>query len=600
MADLGNTTVNDTGFLQLPSGTTAQRPGTPGATMFRYNLTTQNLETYSSNSLSWVATQPKTVSATGGITYDAEVDGSTYRVHVFNDTTGAQTFTVNQAGEVEYLIVAGGGGGGDTSGGGGGAGGVVAGFFDAATTNYTINVGAGSVGTTAYSGGTSGDGAFPGDNSTAFGLTALGGGGGGSYQNPGTRINGGSGGGVRGDAQNRGYSQRPSTATQPTSASGGFGHPGGNTPGLNNGDPSAGGGGAGGVGQDCVTLNGGDGGPGINTSISGFPTMYAGGGGGSGGYIGIGGGIERNGIGGAGGGGNGGRLSRFITDPFITDGGDGTGGGGGGVGYDGGGWGASDKGGGTGGSGIVIIRYPLLSEPAQTAPKVTNRNLVFEFDFGISSTYPGYRGTQVFDGKCGNIGTVTGTPLYIYPSSHRGAIRFDGSNDHIGLGRSFCHRQELGTGNVSYTQEAWFRLNATPPGDTTSGYSIFGNASATGIGIQAILVGGNIRVNFGARSTSNFEQATNLSLNTWYHVVAVRQAGVQNRIYINGQLDGTNSGSNLTISGTSQGEMQIGWSDTRVNNRMNGDIAMCRLYNTWLTDQEVLDNYNATRWRFGL
>lgn len=600
MANLRSTTINDIGFLQLPVGNDAQRPGSPTGSQFRYNSNSENLETYSTDSGTWVATQPKSVVATGGIIYDADVDGTRYRVHVFNDTTAAGTFTVEQPGEVEYLIVAGGGGGGDTSGGGGGGGGVVTGFFDTTTTSYSITVGDGSIGTTAYSSGTSGDGAFPGDNSTAFGLTALGGGGGGSYQNPGTRINGGSGGGVRGDAQNRGYSQYPSTALQPTSASGGFGHRGGTTVEMSNGSSSSGGGGAGGVGMDAVALNGGDGGVGLLTAIPGFHTMYAGGGGGSGGYLGNGGGIERNGIGGYGGGGNGGRQSRFDQDPFCTNGADGSGGGGGGNGYDGGGHGSTIQGGGNGGSGIVIVRYPLLSEPETSAPKVTNRNLVFEFDFGNPSTYAGYRATEVFDGKCGNNGTVFGTPLYVNPGSHRGAIRFDGSNDHIGLGRTFCHRQELGTGDVSFTQEAWFKLLNTPPGDTTSGYSIFGNASATGIGMQAILVGGNIRLNFGARNTSNFEQNTNLSLNTWYHVTCVRQAGVQNRIYINGELDGTNSGSNLTISGTSQGEMQIGWSDTRVPNRLNGEIAMCRLYNTWLTDQEVLDNYNATRWRFGL
>jgi hypothetical protein len=37
MATLKNTTINDTGFVQLPSGTTAQRPASPTAGMIRYN-----------------------------------------------------------------------------------------------------------------------------------------------------------------------------------------------------------------------------------------------------------------------------------------------------------------------------------------------------------------------------------------------------------------------------------------------------------------------------------------------------------------------------------------------------------------------------------
>ena len=39
MATLKNTTVNDTGYLILPVGTTAQRPGSPETGMIRYNST---------------------------------------------------------------------------------------------------------------------------------------------------------------------------------------------------------------------------------------------------------------------------------------------------------------------------------------------------------------------------------------------------------------------------------------------------------------------------------------------------------------------------------------------------------------------------------
>ena len=46
MATLKNTTVNDTGFLTLPSGTTAQRPGSPVAGMVRFNTTLGYAEVY--------------------------------------------------------------------------------------------------------------------------------------------------------------------------------------------------------------------------------------------------------------------------------------------------------------------------------------------------------------------------------------------------------------------------------------------------------------------------------------------------------------------------------------------------------------------------
>jgi len=49
MATLKNTTVNDTGFLRLPIGTTAQRPVSPVAGYIRYNTTLSYLEIYTGN-----------------------------------------------------------------------------------------------------------------------------------------------------------------------------------------------------------------------------------------------------------------------------------------------------------------------------------------------------------------------------------------------------------------------------------------------------------------------------------------------------------------------------------------------------------------------
>ena len=46
MATLKNTSINDTGFLTLPAGTTAQRPGSPANGMVRFNSTLNLLEGY--------------------------------------------------------------------------------------------------------------------------------------------------------------------------------------------------------------------------------------------------------------------------------------------------------------------------------------------------------------------------------------------------------------------------------------------------------------------------------------------------------------------------------------------------------------------------
>jgi hypothetical protein len=293
-----------TGAMLLPSGTTAQRPTTPIDGMVRYNSTTGQNEIYQSGS--W----------------------------------NALSFTYT----VDYLIVAGGGGGGAGrastswwSGGGGGAGGVITGSGSiVSNTAYTIIVGAGGNGQLSASNHQTSTG-VNGNNSTALGLEAIGGGAGGSYIDGAVAAgrNGGSGGGGGGGGFSGGSGTVGQGNTGGTSVGGGA--PGGGMGG--------GGGGAGAVGGNAVTGIGGAGGTGINWQSLG--TLYGGGGGGAGlnasGYVGT------PGTGGAGGGGNG------AQGPTGT-GGAGTanrGGGGGGIGGDG----TSTSNGGAGGSGIIIIRY---------------------------------------------------------------------------------------------------------------------------------------------------------------------------------------------------------------------------------------------------
>lgn len=215
---------------------------------------------------------------------------------------------------LQYLIVGGGGGGAGGVCGGGGAGGVLQGTTVLTPGTYSITVGAGGA-----QGNAEGIG-YDGATSTAFSLSARGGGAGGY---PG--HSGGSGGG--------GCSGRTGgSGTSGQGYAGGSGY----TPSPYSG---AGGGGAGATGQNGGG-SGGNGGIGIASSISGTSTYYAGGGaGGSYGQIGA-----HGGTGGLGGGGS----------TNQGDGGAGTpntGGGGGGGGYNG------NSKGGAGGSGIVIVRW---------------------------------------------------------------------------------------------------------------------------------------------------------------------------------------------------------------------------------------------------
>ena len=240
-----------------------------------------------------------------------------------------RTFSISSNADIaiasEVLLVAGGGaGGGFSYGGGGGAGGLV--YYDATNlmkfSSYALSVGSGGSQNSARAPQTSTNGG----NTSFTGLTtAIGGGTGGGDDYDGL-TGGSSGGNSDGGSDGTG-----GLTVAPTS---GQGFSGGRASDGTGG--GAGGGGAGGAGSNSPSLGGNrNGGLGLQYSITGTATYYAGGGGGStrsGGTNGSGG----SGIGGSG-----------VEGGTGTAGSAGTGSGGGG-----------GSTGGAGGSGVIIVAYP--------------------------------------------------------------------------------------------------------------------------------------------------------------------------------------------------------------------------------------------------
>lgn len=70
MASLKNTIINDTGFLQIPAGTTAQRPVSPAAGMYRFNTDELLNEYY--DGTQWVI--PYKIRAVPSVTFLAVTD----------------------------------------------------------------------------------------------------------------------------------------------------------------------------------------------------------------------------------------------------------------------------------------------------------------------------------------------------------------------------------------------------------------------------------------------------------------------------------------------------------------------------------------------
>jgi hypothetical protein len=395
------------GAINIPAGTTAQRPSTPANGMLRYNSSTGYLEGYINggwqfyagtsapvNSVAPVVSGGTTVGSTltttngtwsnspTGYTYQwyrtsSPISGatsSTYTLVTADNTNtiycavtatnpaGSVTQNSNTVGPVtstytiSFLSVAGGASGGFANngfyqaGGGGGSGGFVTGSFTATPTNvYTATVGGGGATKTSAGQGNAGSNTSLTGQTTAVG----GGGGGGSGAAPAT---GGSGGGGEGQ-----------TNTTGAAGTSGQGNTGGN--GTVNGFDSTGGGGGG-----CGANGGGQtGGGGYSSSITGSSVTYGGGGGGAG---------SKNGSGGGGGGAGGGGAG----------GGNGTAGGNGGTNTGGGGGGGSPStgtNGGAGGSGVVILSMPTANYTGTTtgSPTISTSGSQTIVTFTSSGTY---------------------------------------------------------------------------------------------------------------------------------------------------------------------------------------------------------------------
>jgi hypothetical protein len=597
MAQLKNTNIENT--LSLPVGTTAQRPTSPVQGMVRYNTTLNDTEYHDGSR--WRSISDTGVEATGGTIVDTDIGGIAYRIHYFLDT-GNTNFTVTKGGKVEYLIVAGGGGGSDTGSGGGGAGGLLQGTTTVTPQAYTITVGAGGAGTNSYFQGTSGLTGGKGGNSIAFGFTAFGGGGGGGYRSIANdpNLSGGSGGGHRGT----------SGGTGGTGVAG-QGNPGGTST-LSNGNAASGGGGAGGPGGNAVIGLGGKGGIGLVSTITGFTKFYAGGGGGSGGY----GNIVFSGPGGPGGGGHGGGLSRFIDDPVIQNGLPNSGGGGGGQGYDGDT--APVQGGGNGGSGIVIVRYPRSSgttiNPTRTTIStvpnnydgIVRKNLVFNLDVADPVCYTG-TGTSV-KGLSGKSMSGTIYSGVTYTNDFGGLLRFDGTvNSYL---QADVNTLTL-NGNPNFTVDFFVRRI---PGTNIGGAGAFWGFGGTGQGnsVSGWTPTANL-IHLDFFDSSRFATSPSLfyPAGSFIHVCWVRSGGgTPSTSNIQCYVNGVNVGLTQTRSQTRTNQFNtsnagIGVCLGRLNadstaNRAPADIGSFKVYNRALNVEEVQQNFNALRGRYGI
>jgi hypothetical protein len=214
-------------------------------------------------------------------------------------------------------------------------------------------------------------------------------------------------------------------------------------------------------------------------------------------------------------------------------------------------------------------------------PRTVTDGLVFAIDAANPRCYAG-TGNTIYDISSSVVSaTLENGPAF--SSSNGGAIVFDGSNDRIALPVA---SMLYGTGAKTLT--AWAKLTA----NTGSWQMIFGYGTANTNAAFFIGVYGLSSL-FGGFNTDL--QSTSVTLNTWFHITGTYDGSTAN-LYVNGILGlSASRGWNTTQSAQAYIGCQIG-----PQQYWNGSISECRLYNRALSVQEIRQNYNATKGRYGL
>lgn len=547
------------------------------------------------------------------------VEGNDRFLRVFNGTSWvkvSEQSTPPASADIEYLVIGGGGSGGQL--GGGGAGGHLSGSFAQVTSgsSLTVTVGGGGAPVTSVVRGNTGT-----DSSIAVTgyttATALGGGGGGGQgaaSDAGTGKDGGSGGG---GGENDAGTNTPGSGTAGQGNDGGTGGTGAGTQ-LSGG----GGGGAGAAGSNAPgQSSGGAGGNGLTNKITGTSVTRAGGGGGGAWYY-NNGGSSYGGAGGSGGGGAAGTTGNTAAVSGTAN----TGGGGGGAGFTSAGWWITDS--GTGGSGVAVLAYDSGSinaaggivGSAGNSRKYHQFNSTGTFKVGNSDSFQIHSTNLVMHIDAGNFdsrGTsTTGYDLTSYGNDINlsgqsggsltdnpwwncdgtgGLADFDRNGvsaasdvSHTGYG-SFTGRT-----NVGWCIDFWVKTTATG-GWASGGKTIIGRNSGD---IYANITIYNNKANWNHYNGSWQNESSTTSINdgSWHHCAFNNHSDETIDIWVDGvkENDGAASAVNPDTRYFKMDSIGRGYSGQ--NTAM--DFAQCRVYDTTLTDAQILQNYNATKTNF--
>jgi hypothetical protein len=227
----------------------------------------------------------------------------------------------------------------------------------------------------------------------------------------------------------------------------------------------------------------------------------------------------------------------------------------------------------------------------KSGPKVAKDGLVFALDAAVSRSYSG-SGITV-NGLVGIGATlVNGVG---FSSLNAGFFSFDGTNDYISVPNGFTTYIK---NNDYWAVDLWVKLLAQtggPPVLVSAGPSIGYYDFFLEVGDNAIYfaAGGN-----GFIANENVSNTLGYNLtNAYFNIIFIKNGSIGN-VYVN-SINIPMSGSSFSPMPNIDEELRIG-TFRQSGYELHGNIGQFKIYNRALSAQEILQNYNATKRRYGL
>jgi hypothetical protein len=247
------------------------------------------------------------------------------------------------------------------------------------------------------------------------------------------------------------------------------------------------------------------------------------------------------------------------------------------------------------GSTLIYSRALSATEIAQNyeaqkskfANTIVQQGLILNIDIDNPYSYAG-AGATVYDTSVTALSwAATNTT---YNSSPIKYLSYNGSNSSLVSSTSTAYDSQ------TITMECWCYPNTL----TQSGFLFEKGAVNTQ---YSMFFNGDGVFYFRTKSIStedlSFTSSTHLTSSAWNHIVCTYGAGTKT-VYVNGTQKSQQTGLTGTLP-TGQTNQYIGkYGAVGDNFPFNGRIAESRVYNIALSAAQVLQNYNATRTKYGL